>query len=75
LINHPVGVKVDPKNSELWVANLGSHSATVYDITANGDATPKRVIRSGPADSSGPMLANAHTLAYDSRREVILASN
>jgi len=75
LINHPVGVKVDVKNNELWVANLGSHSATVYDITANGDPTPKRVIRSGPADSQGPMLANAHTLAYDSRREQILASN
>lgn len=75
LINHPVGVKVDLKNNELWVANLGSHSATVYDITANGDATPKRVIRSGPADSRGPMLANAHTLAYDSRRGQILASN
>jgi DNA-binding beta-propeller fold protein YncE len=75
LINHPVGVKVDVKNNELWVANLGSHSATVYDIAANGDATPKRVIRSGPADSRGPMLANPHTLAYDSRRGQILASN
>jgi DNA-binding beta-propeller fold protein YncE len=75
MINHPVGVKVDVKNNELWVANLGSHSATVYDIAANGDAAPKRVIRSGPADSRGPMLANPHTLAYDSRRGQILASN
>ena len=75
LIKNPVGVKVDLTNNELWVANLGSHSATVYDITANGDATPKRVIRSGPADSRGPMLANVHTLAYDTLREEILGSN
>ena len=75
LIKNPVGVKVDLTNNELWVANLGSHSATVYDITANGDATPKRVIRSGPADSRGPMLANVHTLAYDTLREEILGAN
>ena len=75
LINHPVGVKVDLTNDELWVANLGSHSATVYDITAEGDPTPTRVIRSGPADSRGPMLANVHTIAYDTRREEILGSN
>ena len=75
LIEHPVGVKVDLMNNELWVANLGSHSATVYDITANGDATPKRVIRSGPSDSQGPMLANVHTIAYDTLREEILGSN
>ncbi len=75
LIEHPVGVKVDLANDELWVANLGSHSATVYDITADGDATPKRVIRSGPADSRGPMLANVHTITFDSRRGEILGSN
>ena len=75
LIGHPVGVKVDLANDELWVANLGSHSATVYDITADGDATPKRVIRSGPADSRGPMLANVHTITFDSRRGEILGSN
>jgi DNA-binding beta-propeller fold protein YncE len=75
LIKNPVGVKVDLTNDELWVANLGSHSATVYDITADGDATPKRVIRSGPADSRGPMLANVHTIAYDTLREEILGAN
>ena len=75
LIKNPVGVKVDLINDELWVANLGSHSATVYEITADGDATPKRVIRSGPADSRGPMLANVHTIAYDTLREEILGSN
>ena len=75
LINHPVGVKVDLTNDELWVANLGSHSATVYDITAEGDPTPTRVIRSGPADSRGPMLANVHTITYDTRREEILGGN
>ncbi len=75
LINHPVGVKVDLTNDELWVANLGSHSATVYDITADGDPNPTRVIRSGPADSRGPMLANVHTITYDTRREEILGGN
>jgi 6-phosphogluconolactonase (cycloisomerase 2 family) len=75
LINHPVGVKIDLTNDELWVANLGSHSATVYDITAEGDPTPTRVIRSGPADSRGPMLANVHTITYDTRREEILGGN
>ena len=47
----------------------------MYDITADGDAVPKRVIRSGPADSSGPMFANVHTLAYDTRREELLTAN
>jgi DNA-binding beta-propeller fold protein YncE len=75
LIKNPNGVAVDLKNNELWVANFGNHSATVYPIDASGDAAPLRVIRSAPIGTPATMLSNPHTVAYDSKREQILAAN
>ena len=46
-LSYPTGVFVDAKNKEVWVANIGNASATVYPLTANGDVAPLRTIRSG----------------------------
>ena len=75
MIRNPTGIAIDLENDELWVANFGSHSATVFELDAEGNATPKRVIRSGPADTPSPMLSNAHTVAYDSKRDELLVAN
>lgn len=75
LIKNPTGVTVDLKNNELWVANFGNHSASVYKIDANGDAPPLRTIRSAPLDEPAPMFGIPLTVAYDSKREEILAAN
>ena len=75
LIKNPTGVAVDLVNNELWVANLGNHSATVYRLDAAGDAAPLRVIRGAPAGTPAPMLFNPHTVAFDSKRDEILAAS
>ena len=75
MIKNPTGVALDLKNNELWVANFGNHSATVYRPDASGDSPPIRVIRSGPLEAPAPMLGNPHVVTYDSRREEILVAN
>ena len=75
MVKNPTGVAIDLKNNELWVANFGSHSATVFDIDASGNVAPKRVIRSGPVSAPSPKLSNAHTVAYDPKREEVLVAN
>jgi hypothetical protein len=47
----------------------------VYRIDAKGDARPLRVIRSAPLGSPAPMLSNAHTMAFDTKREELLVAN
>lgn len=75
MIKNPNGVAVDLKNQELWVANFGNHSATVFPIDATGDPAPLRVIRSAPIGTPTPKLSNPHTVAFDSKRNEILAAN
>jgi DNA-binding beta-propeller fold protein YncE len=74
-IRNPIGVAVDLKNNELWVANYGNHSATAFSIDASGDAAPLRIIRSAPADQPAPMLTNAHTVVFDSKRDELLVAS
>jgi DNA-binding beta-propeller fold protein YncE len=75
LIKNPTGLAVDLANNELWVANFGNHTATVFRIDAGGDVPPLRIIRSAPANAPAPMLSNAHTVAYDTKREELLVAN
>jgi DNA-binding beta-propeller fold protein YncE len=75
MIKNPTGVAVDLKNNELWVANFGSHSATVFPIDADGNAAPRRVIRSAPRGTPAPLLGNPHTVAFDTKRHEILVAN
>ena len=66
---------MDLESEELWVANFGNHTATVYKATAAGDTAPLRVIRSGPLGAPTPMIGNPHPVAYDSKREELLVPN
>lgn len=74
-LKNPVGIFVDNKNDELVVSDLRTHAASVFRRTANGDTAPLRVIRSGPADMDAPALGRVTGIAYDTRRDQILAPN
>jgi DNA-binding beta-propeller fold protein YncE len=75
MIKNPTGIWIDAKNNELWVANFGNHTATVYPIGASGDVAPKRMIRSGPLDEPALGIGNPHPVGYDTKREEILVPN
>jgi hypothetical protein len=68
-------VAADAKNRELWVANFGGHSATVYDLTASGDVPPKRIIRNAPEGTPSLMIGNPGAVGYDTSRDEILVPN
>ena len=74
-IKNPHGVHVDVKNDELLVANFGNHAATVYRRTAADDTAPIRTIRAAPPNTPASMLGNVGALAYDTKRDEILAPN
>ena len=74
-VKNPTGVFLDSKHDELWVSNMGNHSATVYKRTANGDAPPVRIIRSAPLGKIALAIGNPGAVAYDSKRDEILAPN
>jgi hypothetical protein len=73
-LSYPTSVFLDEKNDELWVANFGNHSATVYNRTASGDTAPIRMIRSAPTGTPAPTLVNVR-ITFDTKREQILAPN
>jgi 6-phosphogluconolactonase (cycloisomerase 2 family) len=74
-LNSPTGVFVDGKNKELWVANMGNSSATVYPLGANGNVTPLRTIRSAPLGKVSLKFGKTQALVYDSKRQQILVPN
>jgi DNA-binding beta-propeller fold protein YncE len=74
-LSYPTGVFIDVKNKELWASNLGSSSATVYPLNANGDVAPLRTIRSAPAGKLSLRFGKTQAVAYDSKREEILVPN
>ena len=74
-IHGPMGVTVDVKNDELWVANYGDHTAVVFPRTASGNVRPKRTIRNAPKDTPTCGFTNASAAAYDSKRDEILVPN
>ena len=74
-IKNPTGIFVDLKNDEVWVSNMGNHSATVFPRTANGDVAPLRTIRSAPLGKRALAIGNPGAAGYDSKREEILVPN
>jgi hypothetical protein len=72
---NPTGVFADTKNRELWVANFGGHSATVYELGASGNVAPKRIIRNAPENTPSLMIGNPGAVGYDPKREEILVPN
>ena len=75
LIQNPTGIFVDTVHNELVVANMGSHSATVYPRAAQGNTPPLRTIRSGPLGQPALMIGNPGSVAYDTKRNEIIAPN
>ena len=74
-LRNPTGVFLDLKNQEVWVSNLGNASATAYPLTANGNVTPLRTIRSAPEGKRSLNFGRTAAVAYDSRREQLLVPN
>ena len=74
-IHGPMGVTIDAKNDELWVANYGDHTALVFPRTASGDVAPKRIVRNAPAGSPTVGFGNPGAIAYDSKRDELLVPN
>jgi hypothetical protein len=48
------GLALDPTNEELFVANNGDNSVTVYSRTASGDTDPLRKLSGAATGLSGP---------------------
>jgi 6-phosphogluconolactonase (cycloisomerase 2 family) len=74
-LRNPTGVALDLTNKELWVSNLGNSSATVYSLTADGDAAPLRVIRSAEESKRGVNFGRTAAVTYDPIRQEILVPN
>ena len=51
-------MSVDAKNGELWVANFGGHTITVYPLDASGDAAPTRTIQRAAGRAPSLMIGN-----------------
>ena len=74
-LSYPTGVFVDAKNKEVWTANFGNATATVYPLAANGDVAPLRIIRSAPEGYEGLRFGKVEAVAYDSKRQEYLVPN
>jgi 6-phosphogluconolactonase (cycloisomerase 2 family) len=74
-LNNPTGLFLDFKNNELWVANFGGHTATAYRMNASGDTAPLRTIRAAVDGTPSLMIGNPGAVAFDTKREAILAPN
>lgn len=74
-LKNPTGLALDLKNRELWVANFGAHTATAYPLNAQGDVAPLRTIRAATEGTPSLMIGNPGAVAFDTKREEILAPN
>jgi DNA-binding beta-propeller fold protein YncE len=74
-LKNPTGLAIDLQHNELWVANFGGHTATAYRLNASGDTAPLRTIRAAPAGVPSLMIGNPGAVAFDTKREQILAPN
>ena len=71
----PVGTVVDPTHDELWVVSWDNHIAGVFPRDAKGDMAPKRVIRTAPDNAPMASMGRIGAVAYDAKRDEILAPN
>lgn len=74
-LKNPTGLALDFQHNELWVANFGDHTATAYRMDARGDAAPLRTVRAAPDGVPSLMIGNPGAIAFDTKREQILAPN
>jgi hypothetical protein len=71
----PVGVSIDARQNELWVASWDNHLAAVFPRTAHGNVAPLRVIRTAPEDAPLASMGRIGAVAYDPKRKEILTPN
>jgi DNA-binding beta-propeller fold protein YncE len=74
-LKNPTGLALDLPHNELWVANFGGHTATAYRLNAQGDVAPLRTIRAAADGVPSLMIGNPGAVAFDTKREQILAPN
>jgi DNA-binding beta-propeller fold protein YncE len=74
-MRNPTGLALDFQHQELWVANFGNHTATAYRMAAQGDVAPLRTIRAAVEGTPSLMIGNPGSVAFDTRRELILTPN
>ena len=74
-IQGPTGVEVDRKRNELWVTNWENHTAAVFPRNAAGNVAPLRVIRTASKDAPPATFGRPGAIAYDPKRNEILAPN
>lgn len=60
-LDDPADAAVDAAHDELFVANFGNDSITVYSRTANGDTAPLRTLIGGNTGLDGPQDLHADT--------------
>lgn len=74
-LRNPTGIALDLQHREFWVANFGDHTATAYRLNAQGDVAPLRTIRAASQGTPSLMIGNPGAVAFDTKREEILAPN
>ena len=74
-LRNPTGLALDLQHNELWVANFGDHTATAYRLNAQGDVAPLRTVRAAVNGVPSLMIGNPGAVAFDTKREEILAPN
>ncbi|PYS03666.1 MAG: hypothetical protein DMG15_19430 [Acidobacteria bacterium] len=69
------GVAIDTKHNELWVTSWENHMAAVFPRNAEGNVPPLRVIHSAPKTAPPATMGRLGAVAFDSKRQEILAPN
>ena len=69
------GVAIDTKHNELWVTSWENHMAAVFPRKAEGNIPPLRVIHSAPKTAPLATMGRLGAVAFDPKRQEILAPN
>ena len=69
------GVAIDAKHNELWVTSWENHIAAVFPRKAQGNIAPLRMIHSAPKGAPLATMGRLGAVAFDPKRQEILAPN
>ena len=69
------GVAIDTKHNELWVTSWENHIAAVFPRKAQGNIAPLRMIHSAPPGAPLATMGRLGAVAFDPKRQEILAPN
>src|SRR5260370_30823765 len=74
-LGSPSGVFIDTVNNEIFVANWGNPSLTVYPRTASGNVAPLRTLTNAPAGSAQVGIGNPGAMAIDTVNNEFYVTN